>query len=145
MQIMSFRGVLAGFLCLMASEAVAQVSTYDCNVSSLEKRGFISPRLFFSIDTEQSKAAVFDGIVRAAYDNPVAADFEQLSNGQLRLKWKVRNLKSGSTSLSVDYRLQFRPQQRTFSIRANVKGWDNRPTGQGTCKLITEASLFDAG
>lgn len=127
-----------------ATTATAQVQTFDCQMSSLEGRGFITERLIFSVDTANGRAAVVDGIVMAANnERPMAAEFEQLGNGQYRLRWQIRNLKSGANSFDIDYRLQFRPDDMMFNIRANLRGYDNRPFGTGTCATLDGQSLLN--
>ena len=138
-----WKSTILGALCCAATGAAAQITTYDCDMNSLEGRGFITERMIFTVDTARNAAAVVDGIVMAVYDKPVAAEFEQLNNGQYRLKWEVRNLKSGANSFNVDYRIQFRPNDRSVSIRANLRGYDNRPIGSGTCKVVPGQSLLN--
>ncbi|MEO0400968.1 MAG: hypothetical protein AAF214_01195 [Pseudomonadota bacterium] len=125
-----------------APAALADTTTYDCSMSSLEGRGFIRDRIIFSIDLEKNKAAVVDDLVMATYDAPIPAALSQLGNGHYRLKWDVKNLKSGAQSFNLSYTLQYRPETNAFNIRALVRGYDNRPFGSGTCKISTEKSLF---
>lgn len=138
----TFKTIAISLACIVGTSAVAQVTTYDCKMSSLEGRGFITERLLFTVDTERNSAAVLDGIVMAALGEPIEARFEQLNNGQYRLRWDIRNLKSGAEAFNIDYRIQFRPADLGLSIRAIVKGYDNRPVGSGSCKTVSGRSLL---
>ncbi|MEL6450838.1 MAG: hypothetical protein AAFQ19_06225 [Pseudomonadota bacterium] len=127
---------------LGAPSASAQVSTFDCAISSLEGRGFIRERIFFTIDTASNRAAVLDDLTNAVYDGPAQGSLQQLNNGQYRVKWEVENLKSGSNSFDIAYTLQYRPGAQALTLRANVSGFDNRPSGSGTCKPVAGRSLL---
>ncbi len=128
-------------LALVATAAQAAPTTYDCDMNSLEGRGFIQDRIIFTIDPEANKAIVVDPIVMNVYKKPIPATLQTLSNGQYRIKWDVKNLKSGATSFNLTYTLQYRPNDKAFNIRAQVRGYDNRPFGSGTCKPAPGESL----
>ncbi len=127
---------------LTAPAAFAQTTTYDCKVASLEGRGFIQDRVIFSVNPNTGQAAVVDGVVMYVYEKPIAADFQLLGNGQYRLKWEVNNLKSGSQSFNVDYTLQYRPNDKGFTMRGWLSGFANRPFGSGTCAVSSGRALF---
>ncbi|MEO0381859.1 MAG: hypothetical protein AAF252_16440, partial [Pseudomonadota bacterium] len=63
------------------------------------------------------------------------------SNGHIRLNWDVLNLKGRSNTFDVNYRLQYRPNENKFNIRATVRGFDNKPFGHGSCKIAPGESL----
>lgn len=134
---------LAGLIGLAGTGVAAEVATYDCAVTSLEGRGFVSDRVVFSIDPAQNRAKVIDGTVYYVHKEPIDAVLNKENGGRYRLKWQVKNIKSGSNSFNVDYTLTFRQSQSAVSIRANVKGFDNRPTGSGSCKLVQGQTLFN--
>ncbi|MEO0381120.1 MAG: hypothetical protein AAF252_12690, partial [Pseudomonadota bacterium] len=102
----------------------AKPTTYDCAAQSSEGRGFISERIIFTVDAVAGTALVIDSIVNGHYDKPIEAELTMLSNGHIRLNWDVLNLKGRSNTFDVNYRLQYRPNENKFNIRATVRGFD---------------------
>ncbi|WP_299149429.1 hypothetical protein [uncultured Tateyamaria sp.] len=142
--IKAYAAVLAAAISLFATApaAMAQSTVYDCRMSSLEGRGFIRPAIKFSIDFDKGEAAVVDDVVMRRYGKPIPATLTQLGNGQYRLKWEVKNVRNGSASFDLAYTLQYRPKVNAFNIRAQVRGYDNRPFGTGSCAISAGASLL---
>ena len=125
----------------MTTTVQAESSVYDCQTASMENRGFIRERVLFSVDPTTSTGAVADDLVMARYGKPIEADVTVLGNGNYRLKWNVNNLKNGARSFNLSFTLTYRPAEQKFSVRALVKGFDNRPSGSGTCAVTKGRSL----
>ncbi|MEX0369979.1 MAG: hypothetical protein AB3N09_05055 [Tateyamaria sp.] len=125
----------------LSTAAHAESSVYDCQTASMENRGFIRERIVFSVDPATSTGAVADDLVITRYGKPIEADVKVLGNGNYRVKWDVKNLKDRANSFNLSYTLTYRPAEQKFSVRAIVKGFDNRPSGSGTCTVTKGRSL----
>jgi len=128
---------VAGCFLAMTSNALAGETLYDCAPGNIEARyGWIAPRVLVIVDEEEKTALVMDGYTRLHSEDPIAASYSELNNGNFRVKWKVsgipvRNEAKGSATWSAT----IDPKKPEMRIRAVVAGFENRPRGHGKCEV----------
>lgn len=139
--------VAVAALLASTSTSFADVVTYECRVKSVEEQGFIAPNLFFSVDAEAGKAAVFDGVINDYYGKPVDGKFSTNRKGEQKVKWYVDGTaeSGGTLKTKMSYELTFNPESKAIRIRARFirPSLSNRPAGDGICVLLNgKTTLF---
>ena len=128
---------------LSATAAVSQVVTYDCDMTSPSVDGFIEGKFIFSVNTSKKTAAVLDGTIYYVNDKkPILTSINTANPGVLNIKWDLRNVPTQEGGISVGYSANIRPEKGRLTVRANVKGYDNKSKGSGRCKVVNGQSLF---
>ncbi|APG47355.1 hypothetical protein [Phaeobacter porticola] len=125
----------AAITCLFgAAPVVAAPVTYDCEITSYEKYGWLSPRVLVFVDHEEKVTGVMDGIIASVQKTPMIVPYDQRSKNRLKLKWTVNNIDARSGSAKASYSATMDEPRMKLSITARVHGYDNRPSGSGPCK-----------
>jgi len=127
-----------------AGTASAAVQNLDCALNSWEEQGWIPERVLFSIDPDTKQARVFDGFVNEAEGKPIAAKFKTVRGGKYRMAWKLNLVASNGQDIRVNYTATYDPSSNAFNLRGNfpMVNATNRPSGDGSCKLVKGQSLF---
>ncbi|WP_372572396.1 hypothetical protein [Ruegeria jejuensis] len=108
---------------------------YDCELSSNEKYGWIPDQMIFLVNEDDQSVTVADPIIHNTVGGPISATVRSVKDGKYKLKWTLRNLKARRGSLTGNYQATLDTTKGYVRARANLSGLDNRPSGQGACKI----------
>lgn len=130
----------AGSFFALSTAAFSAQTVYDCQASNIEAHlGWISDRIIVFVDEGQKSAHVIDQYINYVHEEPIPASYQELKNGKFRIKWKVSGIPvRGEASGSATWSATVSPKTGKMQVRANVSGFDNRPSGHGTCKISRE-------
>ncbi len=134
--------VSTAVICLLSTSAFAAAVTYDCEMSTFEKHGWIAPRILVFVDRQNEVAGVFDGMIAETSGVPKQIEFNPRSDTKLKVGWKVDNIPARTGSATATYSGTMDEARLKLSLSVRVHGWDNRPSGTGKCKK-TNINLFD--
>jgi len=129
-------------VCLLSTSAFADAVTYDCEMTSFEKHGWIAPRILVFVDRQNEVVGVFDGMIAETSGVPKQIAFNPRSDTKLKVSWKVDDIPARSGSASASYSGTMDESRLKLSLSVRVHGWDNRPSGAGKCKR-TSINLFE--
>ncbi len=124
---------MAMTMTMAAGTAAAKPVSYDCKMQSDEKYNWSAPRMLIFVDHEEKVAGVMDGIIASVSKTPMVVDYDPRSKERLKLKWTLNNLDARSGSAKVSYSATMDERRMKLSVTARVHGYDNRPSGSGTC------------
>jgi len=133
--------VSSAVVCLLSTSAFAGVVTYDCEMTSYEKHGWIAPRVLVFVDRQNEVVGVFDGMIAETAGVPMKIEFNPRSDTKLKVGWKLNNIPARTGSASATYSGTMDEARLKLSLSVRVHGWDNRPSGTGKCKR-TNIDLF---
>ncbi|MFW8636838.1 hypothetical protein [Cribrihabitans pelagius] len=121
-------------LSLLAPAAFAGGVSYDCEVKSHTRNGWIPPRVLLQVDEAAGKVGVFDGLIKEVQGAPLVLPYEANSKGKVKLRWKVKDAPALRGSIPVTFSGSFEPSNGKLRLRAIVHGADNTPSGTGKCQ-----------
>ncbi|MFV1439640.1 hypothetical protein VWX97_16345 [Phaeobacter sp. JH18-32] len=127
------RAAVAACTLFAAAPVVAAPVTYDCQITSYEKYGWLSPRVLVFVDHDQKVTGVMDGVIASVQKTPMIVPYDLRSKNRLKLKWTVNNIDARSGSAKASYSATMDEPRMKLSITARVHGYDNRPSGSGPC------------
>lgn len=118
--------------------AVAEVQRYDCEFSGFGRtaeQSFVPKLATFYVDTETetAKAAMaFHGEIR---QEPWPLNVKGIGRKNLVFSWLFKNLETtGTSDLSLNYRVSVNTATHKASLRAVPRGWDGTIGGRGQCR-----------
>lgn len=136
---------------LCATAVQADVVNYECELHSMELRGWIPSKMFMSVDAASKKARVYDGAIRSSNElagrpdeKPADAKFKVTRKSQYQMSWRVRLRANSSRRFRIAYTATLDPQTNAFKVSASFPQANvtNRPSGVGACKPVSSPTLF---
>ncbi|MEM9550857.1 MAG: hypothetical protein AAGA05_06765 [Pseudomonadota bacterium] len=122
--------------------ASAQGVTYECELSNNESYGWISPKMIVSVDPDKNAAAVLDAYIYRQHEHPIPVEFRQTRNGLYKLKWSLSAVPAAARTIKASWSATLDPKSQVIRAHAILNGYDNRPSGQGRCKVVKSKTLL---
>lgn len=120
----------------VSGTAYASETVYDCAPNNVEAHlGWIADRVVVVVNEEDKSAFVLDNYIQYVHEQPIPASYSELRNGNFRVKWSVSGIPARSVTTGASWRATINPAKAKMTISATVWGYDNRPSGQGSCVI----------
>jgi hypothetical protein len=134
-------GLAAGSVLLAivgAGAAAARVTRYECTFAQERAAGggWIPEIVVVMDDSEAENPTVFDPVIRHFMGNPIAAQRGEETKARVTFNWRFTAPNKGQAAV-MDYRLTYYKDGKPAKMLAQPGGYDNKYTGQGTCKVTT--------
>jgi hypothetical protein len=123
---------------IMAFAPIAAVAeSYDCTTTNFGIHGWVPPRIILAFDRKEEVGSALDAVIQSVHKAPIPVKFKKWSDNRFQFDWTLKGVQSdnaGSSTLS--YKVNLRPQSKSFTLSARNHGYDNVITGSGSCKRI---------
>lgn len=133
---------------IAAGSAQAGIVNYECDLHSMEAQGWIPPVVLLSIDADGKRARAYDGAIRANNETkglnlrqPMDTCVKFTRKGEYRMQWSI-NVTARKTRVSYTATLDPKTNKLQMIARFPQVNALNRPSGIGSCKPVSEPSLF---
>ncbi len=123
--------IAASFVALAGTPALA--FNFVCQVKDMAG-GVISSVVAMSYDEGSDKALVFDGVIKAATDKPMAAKIKDRGNGKYRLTYRVNDIPTTTRKVDINYRIEIDTRTKAMTMRGLIPGVENSIIGKGQCE-----------
>jgi hypothetical protein len=135
-------GMLATGLAVLAvlgsaPTAQAEGVRYDCKFDTGNARdgNWVPQVLVLQHDTTSGKVTVFDPVIKSFTGKPIEGQLNTETKARTEFSWDLNvRTKSGADS-RMGYTFVYYKDGRPAKVRAEPRGYDNRFSGEGTCKL----------
>jgi hypothetical protein len=126
--------VLLG-LVMVSGAAAAKVSRLECSFPQESARGggWVPEILVVEDDTSKPAASVFDPVIRHFVGTPIDAVRGEETRARITYSWKFTAQNKGQAPV-MRYRLTYFKDGRPATVEAQPGGYDNKWSGEGTCK-----------
>ncbi|MEP3946609.1 hypothetical protein [Ascidiaceihabitans sp.] len=99
--------------------------------------GWMGDRMIFSLVPKDVTGFVYDGVIKNAYDSPIAARVTKRKDTLWRYKWDVEGAASvNAGKLSLTYSALLNTKSGKVTVNGILHGGDNVVSGEGRCKVV---------
>ena len=115
----------------------AAETRYECRfkVGAARDGNAVPEILFVQHAAGGDTALIFDPIIKHFIGKPIAAKFATETKARVEFKWDVRVHNNSGQDFLMFYTFVYYKDGRPAKIVAAPGGYDNRFSGEGTCKL----------
>lgn len=127
------------FLAVLGATPAAQAAglRYDCkfDVGNARDGNWVPEVFVLQHDTASGRVTVFDPVIKHFTGKPIEGQLNAETKGRSEFSWDLNvRTKTGEDS-RMGYTFVYYKDGRPAKIRAEPRGYDNRFSGEGTCKL----------
>ncbi len=137
---MVFRQIGTALVCMvvMTGAAAAKTSRLECSFPQKSARGggWVPEILVIEDDASKPAATVFDPLIRHFIGTPIDAARGEETRARITYSWKFTSQNKGQSAV-MRYRLTYFKDGRPATIDAQPGGYDNKWSGEGSCKLTS--------
>ena len=131
--------MVTGLLAVLGFAAAAQAAgvRYDCrfNTGHVRDGNWVPAILVLQHDTSSGKVTVFDPVIKHFTGVPISGQMTTETRARTEFSWDL-DVRTGSGGDSrMAYTFVYYKDGRPAKLRAEPRGFDNRFSGEGTCKL----------
>jgi hypothetical protein len=128
---------VAAILMLGTTGAMAAETLYDCRfkIGSARDGNAVPEVLVIQHETGSSTALIFDPIIKHFIGKPIAGKFSTETKARVQFDWEVRVNNSAGQDFQMFYTFVYYKDGRPAKVVAVPGGYDNRFSGEGTCKV----------
>ena len=124
-------------IALAALPAIVAAETFECEMTSKGRGGFISDTMLLEINRAKGVGFVLDGVVYRVQKKPIAAELIKRSDTVWRFKWEVNDFPTdNSGKADLRYSAMLDLARKRIQVRGILAGYDNNISGSGPCKQI---------
>jgi hypothetical protein len=129
-------GVALVVMAMMTGIAAAKVTRLECGFPQERARGggWVPEFVVVEDDTSKPAAKVFDPLIRHFIGTPIDSTRGAETRARITYSWKFTAQNKGQAPVMY-YSLTYFKDGRPATLTAQPGGYDNKWSGEGTCKL----------
>ena len=131
--------MVTGLLAVLGFAVAAQAAAvrYDCRFDTGHARdgNWVPAVLVLQHDTASGTVTVFDPVIKHFIGVPIQGHLSAETRARTEFSWDIKVSPPGNANVRIDYTFVYYKDGRPAKLRAEPRGFDNRFSGEGTCKL----------
>ena len=128
-----------GLLTALGATATAQAASirYNCSFDTGNARdgNWVPAVLVLQHDTTSGKVTVFDPVIKHFTGVPINGQMTTETKARTEFSWDLNVRTQNGADSRMAYTFVYYKDGRPAKVRAEPRGFDNRFSGEGTCKL----------